>query len=93
MTFEEQVLNRLRGFVLRNRDLIKDWCEEMGYDCYDELEALDREGFEENLKRMGEKGWTVEDAYRYHIYSEEMDPRWTEGDAIRMMARISRKYK
>jgi hypothetical protein len=91
--FVQEVRDLIFAFIERNEEAIKEWCEEDGYGSYVGLADMNSQGFNLHIENFEKEGWSVQDAYKFMIRTEEIDPRLSEERAFELMALISNKYR
>lgn len=53
----------------------------------------DRVTVESGIRKQFSKGWSVNDSVAFHRVMQEFDPDYPEDDALKIMKRISDKYR
>ncbi len=90
--FEQHIFTKLRRYAQEQQECIEVWLQS-AYRSIDEYTPeKDMKEFLSTIKKMYASGFTVQDAYRYFICTEEMDPRTPEDLALSRMAKIESKY-
>ena len=85
------VMDKLIKWVKSNESIIRRWSEETDYNLYDGVEALKYGFMRSEISEMEKKGWSVDDAVEWFLYTEEIDPRIPEDVALSKMHEISKR--
>ena len=85
-----RVTGMLQKFITKNQTAIEAWADQTGYGPYNP--DLYGSQTQSDILRKLSSGWSEDDVYAYMVVSEEIDPRVSEGNALRIMRAISKKY-
>jgi hypothetical protein len=90
--FIDVIVKRLKEYVRSSRDAVEMWAEEEGYAYYEPDAPRLWKVIESDLSLMFDRGFSVEDAYRYFVNMEDIDPRISEETALMVRQTINKKY-
>ena len=85
-----RVTGMLQKFITKNQTAIEAWADQTGYGPYNP--DLYGSQTQSDILRKLSSGWSEDDVYAYMVVSEEIDPRVSEDNALRIMRAISKKY-